>query len=133
MPLRLSTVAGYIEDARVLLLDKIEPYRYSDDELLVGFNTALLEGRRLRPDLFVTKYGNDVPSYTAVSGQEVPIEPQFRLPFVYGILAHTLLRDDEDVQDERANSFLGKFHDMLVGVRPGPAQGGTPGPGNAQR
>lgn len=126
MALTLSTVQGYVKDVRALLLDKVAPYRYSDTALLAGLNLALLEGRRVRADLFVCRYGNDVPSYDAVDGEEVPIEPQFRLAFVYGIAAHTLYRDEEDVQDARANTFQELFHSMLVGVRPSPIQGGTP-------
>jgi hypothetical protein len=130
---RLGSVQDYIDDVRTLLLDKIKPYRYADDELIVALNTALLEGRRLRADLFVTKYGNSVPSFSAPSGEEVPIEPQFRLAFVYGIAAHALLRDDEDVQDTRAASFRDLFDNMLTGVRRPPVQGGTPGPGSATK
>lgn len=126
MALTLSTVQGYVKDVRALLLDKIKPYRYSDTALLAGLNLALLEGRRVRADLFVCRYGNDVPSYEEVSGEEVPIEPQFRLAFVYGIAAHTLLRDEEDVQDARANAFQEMFHSILLGSRPAPIQGGTP-------
>ena len=129
--LRLTTVEGYVQDVRTLLLDKIQPYRYSDDDILVGLNTALLEGRRLRADLFVTRFGNEVPSFDAVDGEIVPIEPQFRLAFVYGIAAHTLLRDDEDVQDQRANTFLDRFMSMLTGVRQAPVMGGTPRGGGA--
>jgi hypothetical protein len=130
---RLSTVQDYITDVRTMLLDTLAPYRYTDIELIAGFNTALLEGRRLRPDLFVYRHGNRVPYFTAVSGEEVPMEPQFRLAFVYGIGAHALARDDEDVQDERANAFMSIFHDLLVGIRPSPLKGGTPGPGSAQK
>jgi hypothetical protein len=115
------------------LLDKVQPYRYSNDEIIVGLNIALQEARRLRADFFVTRFGNEVPYFESVSGEEVPVEPQFRMGFVYGIAAHTILRDDEDVQDQRANAFLDKFHDILVGVRPGPIQGGTPGPGSPQK
>lgn len=127
----LNTVQKYVDDVRVILLDKTQPYRYSDAEILVGLNTALLEARRLRADLFVTRWGNDVPYFEAVSGEDVPIEAQFRLGFVYGIAAHTLLRDDEDIQDERSNTFLEKFHDILIGIRPAPIKGGTPGPKKA--
>jgi hypothetical protein len=133
MSMRLTTVAEYIEDARVLLLDKVEPFRYTDTELLVAFNTALLEGRRLRADLFVTRFGNSVPHYHAVSGETVPIEPQFRLGFVYGIVGQALMRDDEDVQDTRAASFMGMFDEILTGNRQRTPVGGTPGPGNAQK
>lgn len=125
----LNTVQSFIDDVRTLLLDKVQPFRYADDELMVAFNTALLEARRLRADLFVTRWGNRVPYYAVPSGEEVCIEPQFRLGFVYGIAAHALLRDDEDVQDGRSNSFLSRFHDILTGVTPSPIQGGTPNAG----
>lgn len=122
----LNTVDAVIGDVRTLLLDKVRPYRYEDSELIVALNTALMEGRRLRPDLYVTRWGNEVPQYGTVSGEEFCIEPQFRLAFVFGVCAHALLRDDEDVQDERANGFLSRFHTMLIGIVPRPMTAGTP-------
>ena len=130
---RFSTVEDYITDVRVLLQDTVTPNRYTDPELLAAFNTALLEGRRLRPDLFIFKWGNRVPSFSAVTGQEVHIEEQFRLAFVYGTCAHALRRDDDDVQDERANSFFNVFQTLLIGVKVPPITGGTPGPGAPQK
>jgi|SRR5271165_1364256 len=123
----LHSVHSYIKDVRVILLDKIHPYRYRDDELLTAFNTSLLEGRRLRPDLFVYKHGNRVPHFEAVDGEEVPIEPQFRLAFVYGTAAMALIRDEEDVQDARAASFRAVFESILTGLNMPRIQGGTPG------
>ena len=72
-----DTVTDYIEDARTLLLDTVAPYRYDDPSLLVALNAALLEGRRLRPDLFVyvTKSGS-VPSFDTNSDQPIRIEEQ---------------------------------------------------------
>lgn len=122
----LNTVTSLIADVRTLLLDKVQPYRYEDTELLTALNTALLEARRLRADLFVVRFGNEVPFYGAVSGEQFCVEPQFRLGFVFGVAAHALLRDDEDVQDQRANGFLTRFHDILIGVTPSPITGGTP-------
>ena len=124
----LDSVESYIGDARTILLDWTPPYRYSDDSLLVAFNTALLEARRLRPDMFVYKFGDRMPSFGAVSSEQVPIEPQLRLPIVYGLVAHAMLRDEEDVPVERANSFLMKFQNMLVGIFANPAAPTTPSP-----
>ena len=133
MAFNLQTVEDYIKDARTLLLDKIYPYRYSDDSLLTALNLALLDGRRLRPDLFVYRWGNKVPYYEAVTGQDVPMEPQFRKAFVYGLVAHALLRDQEDVQDARATIFQDTMESVLTGVRKPPIQNaGTPAPQNAQ-
>lgn len=111
------------------MLDRIAPFRYSDVSLLVAFNLALLEGRRLRPDIFVYRYGNHVPSYSAVDGQKVNIEAQFRKAFAYGLVAHALARDQEDVQDERSNMFMDVMSVILTG-QPTAARigGGTPGP-----
>jgi len=58
MPYELDSVESYILDVRTILLDKTPPYRYSDNSLLVAFNTAMLEARRLRPDMFVYKFGD---------------------------------------------------------------------------
>ena len=124
----LETVKDYIGDARTLLLDRIPPYRYDDISLLVAFNLALLEGRRLRPDLFVYRHGNSVPSYSAVDGQKVNIEPQFRKAFVYGTVAHAITRDQEDVQDQRANSLMGVMNNILTGLGGVQIAGGTPNP-----
>jgi hypothetical protein len=129
---RLYTVTDYIEAVRSVIQDTTVPYRYADDDILVGFNMTLLEARRLRADLFVSRWGNEVPHYDTNDGEPVPIEPQFRLGFVYGTAFYVMTFDAEDVQDQRANSFLGFFHDILTGVRPGPIQGGTPAAGQPQ-
>jgi hypothetical protein len=49
----LKTITDYINDGRTLLQDTIAPYRYDDTSLVTAMNVALLEGRRLRPDLFI--------------------------------------------------------------------------------
>lgn len=125
----LNSVAAIISDVRTLLLDQVQPYRYEDSELLTALNTSLLEARRLRADLFVVRYGNAVPYYGAVTGEAFCVEPQFRLGFVFGTAAQALLRDDEDVQDSRANTFMGHFREILTGVKPlmMPRGAGTPG------
>lgn len=130
MPLNLNSVEGYVRNVRRLLLDRVQPYRYTDTAILVGLNLAIDEGFRLRPDLFIIRGKEVVPTYDAVSGEIVPIERQFRQAFVYGIAAHVLLSDEEDVQDARANTFLTRFQNMLLGVRqePMPANAGTPSP-----
>lgn len=123
----LNTVQSLVDDVRVLLLDKVQPYRYADNELMVALNTCLLEARRVRADLFVTRWGgNVVPYYAQPSGEPFCIEPQFRLAFVYGTVAHALKRDDEDVQDERAATFMGQFYHILGAPMPAPIRGGTP-------
>ncbi len=122
----LRTVKDYIDDVRTLLLDTVPPYRYDDASLLRAFNLALLEGKRVRSDLFVEQHGSGVPSFLVISGQEVCIESQFRLAFVYGTCAHAFTRDQEDVQDARANSMRSSMHAILNGTNTGMISGGTP-------
>lgn len=129
MPTALETVKDYITDVRVLLQDTIAPFRYDDPSLLTSFNVILMEGRRLRPDLFVY-CSETVPSFAAVADTKVNMEQPFRLAFVYGTTAHAIARDQEDVQDARAATFMQAFTDMLLGLRPTAIQGGgTPAGG----
>lgn len=129
----LTTVPDYIRSVRRLLQDQRRPYRYSDNAIVEALNMALLEARRLRADLFVTRFGNKVPCFSEDSDDDVPMEPQFRLGFVHGIVWQVLEQDQEDVNDARAATFMASFHAMLTGVNPTPIQGGTPAPGSPQR
>lgn len=113
----LLTIDDYIEDGRVLLQDEVAPYRYDDESLVTAMNVALLEGRRLRPDLFVYRRGASagVQSFQGVDGTELVMEEQFRLAFLHGMCAHALQRDQEDIQDNRAASYSRTFQAILVG------------------
>ena len=128
MGTRLESIQDLVDDMRRLMLDQTQPYRYDDTSLIVGLNVALQEVRRLRPDLIVCRYGVHLPQYDAPSGEDIPIEHQFRLPLVYGAISHTLLRDEEDVQDQRASIMRQMFEDMLIGKRESPIKAGTPSP-----
>lgn len=114
----LSTVSAYIDDARTLLQDKIAPYRYTDAELLVALNVTLLDARRLRPDLFLgdgtTTTLSDVGSFSVVDGTAVDIEQGFRLAFLFGLCAHALARDQEDIQDARSIQWMSIFRSTLL-------------------
>lgn len=124
----LATVQDYASDARTLLLDKVSPFRYDDDSLVRSLNMAMLEGSRLRPDLFIYTGDGSVPTFAAIDTTPVNIDPAFRLAFLFGMCAHALIRDEEDVQDARANTFNSNFVEILIGVRPRPLEGGTPQP-----
>lgn len=113
----LEIIDDYITDGRDLLQDTISPYRYSDSSLITAMNVTLLEGRRLRPDLFVYNRRSDgrVQHLQKVDGTKVEIEEQFRLAFLHGMVAHALERDQEDIQDERAATFMAIFNGILLG------------------
>jgi hypothetical protein len=125
----LETVEDYISDARVLLQDVIVPYRYDDPSLLVALNVTMLEGQRLRPDLFLFWQPK---SFIEVDNSQVCIEKTFRLPFVFGTVAHALARDQEDYQDSRATAFMNVFQSLLIGVVVPPIDGGSPPQGRGR-
>lgn len=115
----LETVQDYITDARVLMQDAVVPYRYDDASLLTGLNLALLEARRLRPDLFLgdltTTRLDNVQFFNVVDTTAVEMEPPFRLAILSGLVAHALLRDQEDIQDERTLQMMTFFNGVLIG------------------
>ena len=115
----LDTITDYINDGRTLLQDTIAPFRYDDPSLVTAMNVTLLEGRRLRPDLFLyNRTPPGVQSFQANDGTKLVMEEQFRLAFLHGMVAHALERDQEDIQDARAAIFIGVFNTILLGVRP---------------
>jgi hypothetical protein len=109
----LDTVAKVISEARVLLQDTVNsPYRYSDPELLSALNQAFPEAKRIRPDLFLSL---TMPEYTVVDTTAISLNEMYRMALVYYIAGRAQLRDDEDVQDQRAAAFLQMFATKLAG------------------
>lgn len=114
MATTLNTVADLVAHARVLVQDKSVPYRYSDDEFLTNLNSAVMESKRLRPDLWLRVV--TLPSYTLVDSTVLTIDQQYRMSLVYYMIGMAQLRDEEETTDVRAVSFLTKFKTDLVGV-----------------
>jgi len=108
----LDTVADYIHQARVLLQDTVETYRYSDAEILAALNFGLTEARRLRPDMFIGRL-DAVPFYTD-DADAVDFDVQYRMALLYYIIGNVQLRDDEDTTDARAAALLTKFVAQLT-------------------
>jgi hypothetical protein len=129
-----NTVADYIEDARILLQDRVPEFRYEDPSLLTALNVTMLKTRQIRPDFFVynLEVNGQVQHFTEIDDTYVAIEPQFRSAIVHGICGHALERDQEDVQDIRASSFLQQFHSQLTGAAGGRIAGGS-GPNPQQQ
>lgn len=113
---QLDTVAEYLTRARVLLQDQIVPYRYSDDELVEALNLAILEARRIRPDLFLSL--DALPEYSSgATSTLVTIDQMYRSAFLYYMVGHAQLRDEEDTSDSRAAVFMNKFIAQLSTVQ----------------
>jgi hypothetical protein len=114
----LDTVQDYIDRARVLLLDQVEPYRYPTLELVEALNEGILEARRLRPELFKSYFRSSLPDFDGSNmALTVPIDPQYRVAFVYYICGQAQLRDDENTQDSRAAAFLNKFVAQMTTIQ----------------
>lgn len=114
----LDTVQDYVDRARVLLLDQIEPYRYPTADLVEALNMGILEARRLRPELLQSYFRSSLPDFTVSAlNATVPIDPQYRVAFVYYICGHAQLRDDENNQDSRSAAFLNKFVSQMLSIQ----------------
>jgi hypothetical protein len=114
----LETVAQYLSEARVLLQDTIEPYRYETAQLVDCLNVGILEARRLRADLFLPRF--EIPWADPVTVDlttiKVPLDPMYRSSLVYYIVGRAQLRDEESTTDQRASAFMGKFTSQLMTV-----------------
>lgn len=114
----LDTVQDYIDRARVLLLDQVAPFRYPTADLVEALNMGILEARRLRPELFRSSFRTSLPDFDpGTLTAQVPIDPQYRVAFVYYICGHAQLRDDENNQDSRSAAMLNKFVSQMLSIQ----------------
>lgn len=114
----LVYVQDYLDQARVLLQDTEEPYRYSDQELVDALNMAIMDTRRLRPDLMKAYFNatTGVPSHTttSMSSTAVDIDQMYRVAFVYYICGNASMRDDENNEDQRSAAFMARYSAQLL-------------------
>lgn len=111
----LDTVQNYIDKVRTLMQDLIAPYRYSDADIVGNLNSAILEARKIRPDIWLSTFRGSLPSYSSATPTTVvAIEPMYRMAFVYYIAGYTQLRDDESVEDSRGMAFMQRFTKQLT-------------------
>lgn len=111
----LDTVEQLLGRVRTLLQDKVEPYRYSELDLIAGLNEACMEAKRLRPDLFLRTFNTGTfPNYTAPTDTLEYIPEEYRTAFIYYITGNATLRDSEENSDERAAGLLNKFVSQMT-------------------
>lgn len=115
-----KTYATLLTEAREILQDTQEPYRYSDDLLINKLNRGLQAMARIRPDAFW-----DTFSVTDVVVPEVaigdintvfPLQMQFYNPLVYYVVAWAEVVDDEFTNDGRAATLIASFKAELIGL-----------------
>ena len=114
----LATVAQYLSAARQLLQDENSPYRYSDDDIVLALNLAIGEARRIRPELFQAYFFTTLPSYSSASpATTVDLPDEYRTAFLYYIVAHNQLADQEDTTDARTSMLLTAFRAKLTSLQ----------------
>lgn len=115
-----KTYQTAINEAREILQDTDEPYRYDDSILLNILNRALQELGRIRPDAFWTTFLTDdivIPEVTTLDlSTTFPLPMQFYLPVVSFIVAWAEVLDDEFTQDGRAGMLLQQFKTQVLSL-----------------
>lgn len=135
-----KTWSDLLGEARVLLQDTDEPYRYTDAVLLSKLNRGLQELARLRPDAFWNRFSVDdvvVPEVATsdpdpvsdpaadfdptegavvADTDDVDIPMQFYSPLVFWVVSNAELLEDEFTSDGRAAALLSQFKGMVIGL-----------------
>lgn len=112
----LDTVQDYVNLTRTLLQDTVNsPYRYTDLDLVISLTTAFPRAKKLRPDLFLTY--PTLPSFVVNDTTPVNFDPMYRMALVFFMVGFAQLRDDEEVQDQRAAAFMNLFVAELTTVQ----------------
>lgn len=112
------TYSQVIQRARRILQDEdVDNYRYSDESLADSVNDALLEVRRVRPDLFLSDSFVVTDVILAdMDTTNIPVEDFYFQSLVYLVSGYAMLRDDEYSLDSRAVNLLNKGVAQLLSV-----------------
>tara|TARA_R110000851_G_scaffold265570_7_gene418094 strand:- start:4619 stop:4987 length:369 start_codon:yes stop_codon:yes gene_type:complete len=115
----LDTALSHIRD---LLKDtQADAYRHSSAKILRVTNVALVEARKLRPDLFIPSLVTySAPTLTTADlGQDpqtpLPIDDMYFMPIVEYVVGFVSMEDDEFVIDGRAVQLLNRFSQKMIG------------------
>lgn len=114
----MATFQNVINDSRVLLNDEVSELnpevRYTEAQLLGYAKSALIEARRVRPDLFLSNLTTSFSSYTVSS--TIPVADEYLIALVDYVVHRAELRDDEFAVDGRSSILLQKFKANLLGI-----------------
>jgi hypothetical protein len=96
-----------------------EGYRYPTGDLIGYLNDAVLEAYRLRPDLFVGRYAQNLPQVDPTAPDfttvDFPLTNSCFVATVNYVAGRAEIRDDEYAVDGRAMTFLTAFTKTLMG------------------
>jgi len=124
-----AQIQDYIRLTRSSLQDLIEPYRYSDQDMIDALNFVMTEIHRIRPDIFLdVKYQRplkrgDISAYapglittTTPVNTYVPVTMRYMHPIIWYMSGYLQTYDVADTQDQRAQAFMQKFQQQLMTV-----------------
>lgn len=97
-----------------ILQDKVDPRRYPDEDIINALNDALVECRRMRPDLFVNNKKPFTVPQLVEDTNLIPIEDQFFNSVVFFTVGYLMLRDTETAVDGFAMGMLNRATNQLV-------------------
>lgn len=107
-------VSAILIDVRDLLHDSVVPYRWETADLESYVTFAVREARRLRPDLFMGTFAEELTDLTSASTFPMPSE---YAPIVSEyVVSRATMRDDSSNDDSRAVAMLKLYRDQLLGV-----------------
>ena len=114
------TIAMLIAQARTMLQDlqAVPSYRYLDQELIDNINGAMIDARRMRPDLFLS-FGLRVPLPVfgiadIAAGTLFPIDESCFVAFVYYVVGRAEMREDTFADNSRAVTLMNKFTSQMM-------------------
>lgn len=114
----MATFSDIIDDARIILndqyMDSNTVLRYTEAQLLVYARQAVIEARRIRPDLFLSNLTGSFPKF--VETDTVPMPDEYHAAIADYISHRAEMRDDEFEVDGRASSLFQKFKAGLTGL-----------------
>jgi UDP-3-O-[3-hydroxymyristoyl] glucosamine N-acyltransferase len=117
----LTTLAEYITAARTQLQDENATVkRYTDAEMAEAMGLSMLEMRRVRPELFNSIAGavSSVQSIDRATptNTTVVMDEQYRTALLYGMIAHVISRDEEEVSQGMADKYMTRFVSKLLAI-----------------
>lgn len=119
-----------ISESRILLQDRVDPFRYADELLVAHLNQGLHALATIRPDAFWDSYDDTtddivVPEVAVTpSGDQIPttdlvtttLPMLFYSPLIFYVVGKTETMDDEFSDDSRALAFYNQFKTTVLGL-----------------
>lgn len=131
MPTTTSkSIDDFMSEVRLLINDVGiggTSFRYSNDQVLAVFNTAIRELYRYRTDAYIGNFtqgiltNNTVPTFSTADLAQAPAVPfpvddrLFYNAIVFFVVGRLELGDDEFTDQSRSAQLLASFRQMLVG------------------